>query len=65
MTGVGRRSGDSDGDRVLVDIQAEIEFIAAHGVPALLPLRLEPERALRRRRGRSCGSARSGHPRPQ
>ena len=54
---------DGDGDRVFVDIEADIECNYFHGVVVGSFHIDESERIPRPQRGRSCGSAHKGNPR--
>ena len=54
---------DGDGDRVFVDIEAEVQCNNFHGVVVGSHSHDESERIPRRVRGRSCGSAYMGNPR--
>ena len=54
--------GDGDGDRVFMDLEADVEFNRFHGVVVSSHSVNESERLPRPERGRSCGSAHPGNP---
>ena len=54
----------AQGAGISMDIEAEVEFNRGHAVVVSSHSVNESERLPRLRRGRSCGSAHSGNPRP-
>jgi hypothetical protein len=62
---LGAGIGNSDGGRVFVDIQSDVEFNRFHGVVDRVYSHDESERISPHDRERSCGSAHPGNPVPR